>query len=92
MEDKVQLYTVMDRCAGRYGPIFEAVNDAVAVRQFRGSMAAIPEYTRDDYSLIRLGSYDHISGVVVIDDVSAEIEGGGYFRQATLIRNKEDEK
>lgn len=56
MVKKSQLYTIYDRIAEDYGPIFEAVNNSVALRQFNNIMQKT-EYP-DDYKLIHVGEID----------------------------------
>lgn len=53
---RLVLYVVHDRLAEEVGPIFEARNDAVALRNFRKLM----ESNRpEEYKLLRLGVFDH---------------------------------
>lgn len=53
----MNLYVIYDRVAEQSGPIFEAINDGIAFRQYEQVMrqATIP----DDYMLLRVGSIDH---------------------------------
>ena len=55
------LYTVYDRVAEEAGPCFLAVNDAVAIRQYRQLLKDSQVVTDDEYHLFRLGSYDYKS-------------------------------
>lgn len=60
-----QLYVVYDSIAQLHGPIFEAVNDAVAIRNFKQMMAKSP--CPEDYSLFCIGQYDSKVGVLIVD-------------------------
>lgn len=55
---KFNLYTVSDRVAGGCGPVFQAVNDGVAIRSFRNLMKDVPEHDRDAYVLLTVGTYE----------------------------------
>lgn len=52
------LYTVYDRVACQCGPLFEALNEAVAVRQYRNLLQSVSPLDRDAYVLYRVGSFD----------------------------------
>lgn len=73
----VGIYTVHDKAAERYGPLFEAVNDAVALRNFSLSMDKVPDFILPDYQLIRVGSMDKVDGQVYIlekfEDVASNV-------------------
>lgn len=56
---KTILYTIYDLVAEEAGPVFEAVNDGVAMRNFRNLLKEIPAYQHGDYRIYRLGSFDH---------------------------------
>ena len=54
MTDMMRLYVIKDRVAETNGPVFEAVNDGVAMRAFRSILAK--EITSpDEYDLILVG-------------------------------------
>lgn len=50
------VYVVCDKLAEEAGPPFVAVNNAVALRQFK--QMNIPEVLKDEYSLHLIGYYD----------------------------------
>lgn len=52
------LYTVYDRVACQCGPLFESVNEAVAIRQYRNLLQSVSPLDRDAYVLYRVGSFD----------------------------------
>jgi len=60
----VKLYVIHDRVAGEYGPIYQAVNDGVAKRQFL-------HYVKDtvdqaDYRLYTVGDYDTVTADIIV--------------------------
>lgn len=56
MQELTQLYTIYDKTAERSGPLFQAVNDGVAIR----NTVLILKDTLfpEDYVLYRIGIYD----------------------------------
>lgn len=61
-----KLYSIRDRAAGQFGPVFQAVNDAVASRSMVRLMEKIPSYDRDAFQLVRLGSFDDETGNISV--------------------------
>ena len=63
-QSPVCLYSIRDDLAGQWGPVFEAVNDSVALREYARIMSKVDQ--KSDYRLIRLGSFlrdgDFING------------------------------
>ena len=55
----VNLYTIRDRMADETGNLFEAVNDAVAIRQYKHLLNQNPHAKSEDYQLLKLGSYNN---------------------------------
>jgi len=55
---KYNVYTVFDCAANGSGPLFQAVNDAVACRQYRQLLKAESITEPDSYKLYRVGNYD----------------------------------
>lgn len=53
-----RLYCIYDRVAGEAGPLFQAVNDQVAVRQSINVLHTIPLSLRPDYQLLCVGQFD----------------------------------
>lgn len=79
---KYFLFTIRDQVAEHYGPLFQAVNTGVAMRNFRQLMKDVPEYDRDAYYLCTVGAFDDESGevlyhkpepVIVEDDNHADV-------------------
>ena len=61
-----KLYSVRDRAADQFGPVFQAINDAVASRSMVRLMEKIPSYDRDAFQLVRLGSFDDETGNISV--------------------------
>jgi len=57
-KNKSYVYTVWDSAAKQYGPLFEAVNDAVALRMFRNLIRSTDPTSQADYSLKCLGEFN----------------------------------
>ncbi len=55
-----RLYTIYDVLAEESGPVFQAVNDEVAYRQFQTQLQTIPNIREDDFKLICVGEYDNV--------------------------------
>lgn len=68
---KAVIYTVFDKVADEYGPLFEAKNDKVALRQFKQLIATVVVENRDDYVLYSCGTFDHDSGTMVLSDLNS---------------------
>lgn len=61
---KMNLYVVYDKIAGECGPVFEAKNDAVALRQYRHLVASNPGFVQDDFELMQVGTMDKETMVI----------------------------
>jgi len=59
----VQLYTIYDKLAEEHASMFEAVNDAVAKRQFNNLMKK-QDINPDDYDLVLLGNYNRRNAMI----------------------------
>ena len=56
---KTYVYCIFDKVANEGGPLFQAKNDAVALRQFQMMREGLHKEVRpDDFKLFRLGFYD----------------------------------
>lgn len=58
------LYSVYDRLAEEYGPVFEAPTNAVACRSFEILMKEAKIGKVSEYKLLSLGSVDHTTGEI----------------------------
>lgn len=61
----MKVYTVFDRVAEEAGPLYEAINDGIALRNFRGVMEKIPPYQHGDYRLYCIAEYDNKTMAVI---------------------------
>jgi hypothetical protein len=61
---KMNLYVVYDKIAGECGPVFEAKNDGVAMRQYRHLINENPTVVQDDFSLMQVGTIDKESMII----------------------------
>lgn len=69
------VYVVKDKLAEEAGPPFVAVNNGVAIRQYK--QMGIPESLKDEYSLHLIGFYDSKEMTItpnLIIDVVKELE------------------
>lgn len=58
-ETVVNLYSIYDKSSEEYAPLFEAVNNKVALRSFKLSfLTQVPEIIHNDYLLFKVGSRD----------------------------------
>jgi len=55
---KMCLFVVYDRIAEESGPVFEAVNTGVAIRNYRAILSRANNYP-EEYQLLQVGTYDH---------------------------------
>lgn len=60
---KTNVYTIRDVVANESGPLFEAKNDGVAVRQFDRLVKDLDH--KDEYVLLCVAAYDHEEDTVV---------------------------
>lgn len=66
-----QLYVIYDRVAMESGPVFEAKNDGVALRNFQKFMEGKPY--PDDFVLMHTGEIDHETNVISGDLMGREV-------------------
>lgn len=64
---QTKLYTVYDSVAEEAGPIFQAVNDAVAMRNYNNMLASTPHINPAEYKLLCVGIFltntAHVQGI-----------------------------
>lgn len=73
MTKKTGVYSVEDTISEEYGPLFEAVNDRVAIRQFQNLLKKV-QYP-SDFNLHRVG-YFGPSGQLELSDGDSLVIGG----------------
>lgn len=59
------LYSIYDEGAQAYGPVFQAVNRAVAIRNTVHFLEKVKPYDRSSFSLIELGTFHEETGEIV---------------------------
>ena len=59
------IYSIYDTEAELYSPLYEAVNDKVAVRSFKDNILSKNSEMADVINLVRLGSVDRESGLII---------------------------
>ena len=74
---QTKLYTIRDLVAGEAGPLINAVNDGVAVRQCCQLLHSVSVVDVNDYSLICLGVYDTVE--MTIKSEYYEIEFQSFY-------------
>lgn len=69
----MRLYSIFDRIAEEFGPVFEAKNDSVAIRNWRNTLERAEGVREDEYRLYWIGTIDHSTGKIVPTDIPAEV-------------------
>lgn len=80
MDNEFLLYSVFDTMAKRFGPIFEAVTDEVAARQFIKMMDKVDVRFQPEYELFRVAKFNNVSGLV-LPEVHPERVFVAYYMQ-----------
>lgn len=65
MENNFNLYAIYDKVAERYGAPTPHINEAVAIRWFKASVANNSMAEPTDFELYRIGSFNFELGVLV---------------------------
>jgi len=68
---KTNIYTIYDKTAQESGPLLNAKNDGVALRQFQQATAKAIDSS--DYTLLFLGTFDHETNVIELADIVDEV-------------------
>lgn len=69
------LYSYYDKKAQEYSAPFPQKNDATATRAFRKFLSDVPEYAKDDFSLMRLADWDSSTcGIVSLEEIPIEVD------------------
>lgn len=63
----MKLFSVYDRKAEEFGPLFEAKNEDVAIRQFKNMLSSERMLSPEDYSLYCFGEFDREKGQILHD-------------------------
>ena len=70
----MNVYTIYDSVANEHGPLFEAKNDMVALRNVKMQLEQVPEVYRKEYNLKMIGTYDRENGLLTSEDAPIIIE------------------
>lgn len=70
---KTNLYVIFDKVAEESGPVFNAVNDGVAMRSFRNMAKDMDAQARAEYQLFRIGAFDTMSLDMEVESEPVEI-------------------
>jgi len=84
---RFKLYTILDRTAEQYGPVFQAINDGVASRQFIQLMSKVVPWDRDAFRLHFVAEFDDSSGLVYGEPVVVFVD----VNMPTLPKESDDE-
>ena len=77
MPKTIYLYSIYDRVAEEFGPIFEAGNEAIALRAKKGLLKQVDPSMLADFDLFCVGEYEIVEGGVKVqgyDEMKAVIE------------------
>lgn len=66
MSGPVNVYAILDDAVDESGPLFEAPNHKVAIRNFKMLLEKVPAYQHGDYHLYQVGTYD--AGTMKVKD------------------------
>lgn len=69
----MNLYSVNDIVAGEFGPLWQAKNDQIAIRQYHTILKDVKDF-REDYQLMRMGTYDTEHGTIDYCPVEINLE------------------
>lgn len=90
-ERSMNLYSIYDNKAEVHGPIFMAVNDEVAIRNYRNFMSSVRSWELSDYNLVFVGIFDektgYIKGTVRNVDITELIQKGVEHYEETTVKN-----
>ena len=65
-----ELYSIKDRLAEEYGPIFQAKNKAIAERNFN-NLVEDKNLNEDEFNLVKVGNFDNETGrLTSIDELN----------------------
>nr|QJB19845.1 MAG: nonstructural protein [Microvirus sp.] len=67
------LYSFKDVVADRYGPLFHARNNGVALRNFKKLVNDVDLSSKNDFQLYHMGKWDEVTGLIIINDVPIKI-------------------
>ena len=71
---KIYVYSVFDKVACVYGPLFQAVNNGIAVRNVVHMLENVKPYDRPSFVLFKMGSFNDETGAIDVGDGPARID------------------
>lgn len=80
------MYVLFDKIAQESGPIFEAKNDGVAIRNYKGFLSSKESLFDNEFELVKIGEIDKETNIITQNksnnyivgiDTKTEIEGDG---------------
>ena len=77
------IYTIYDRVAQEAGPIFEAKNDAVALRS---AEQLLERSERSDFAVYRLGQFDRETMQLSVESVPRQIDIADEFNTKEEVK------
>lgn len=54
------IYVIYDKVGQISSPVFQAINDGVALREFRALISKVEAYDQDAFVLKKVGEYDDV--------------------------------
>lgn len=82
----MKLFSVYDRKAEEFGPLFEAKNEDVAIRQFKNMLSSERMLSPEDYNLYCFGEFDREKGHILLEpeDNFIVFEGENFVESKNL--------
>ena len=80
---KYGVYSILDKAAEEFGPVYQSHNDAVARRRFDMLLSDLNVAFPDDFKLFKLGEFDNSTGILTGFDKPEEV----YFPKDDEIQN-----
>lgn len=68
------IYAIHDKVANESAQLFEAKNDAVAIRKFQYALLRADHTSKNDFALLRFGTIDHELNVLKADTMPTTVE------------------
>lgn len=75
------VYVIYDKAAGESGPMFQAVNDAIALRSTEHALKNVPPHLLPEYQLIKIADYNPKT-LEIFSLPAIEIDFTAHFRHA----------
>lgn len=79
------LYSIRDKVAMEFGPIFQAKNEGVALRMLGTQLKESPTMNPAEYELICIGTFNSDTGAAHLLDVPISYTGTAAFARADYL-------